>query len=196
MTEPASRPPSALPIPPHAEAVYVGEVFEVLRWQQDLYDGSSRFFEKVRRPDTALVLPVVRRSLLITRQEQPGHAEPFYGLIGGRVDPGETPEDAARRELREEAGLEASSLQLWTSMQPFPKIDWVVYLYVARDCRATAAASHADPGERIRVVEVSLEELLEIVRGDGFRDLGVAVHLLRVAADTHQLREAHQLLFG
>ena len=42
--------------------------------------------------------------LLLDRTHHPGKA-PFYWLPGGGVDPGETAEEALRRELIEEAGL-------------------------------------------------------------------------------------------
>jgi 8-oxo-dGTP pyrophosphatase MutT (NUDIX family) len=189
------RPRSALPIPADAEILYAGDVFEVLRWRQELFDGSVRFFEKVRRRDTALVLPVIDGVVRITRQEQPGHLEPFFALIGGRVDPGEAPEAAARRELREEAALVPSSLELWTSLQPFAKIEWAVYLYVARGC-AMAGDRTSDPGERIELVDVSLDELISIAGGDAFRDVGVALHLLRLAVDPSRLARARLYLLG
>jgi len=34
----------------------------------------------------------------------------MWGLVGGHIDPGETPEDAARREVREETGFTVGDL--------------------------------------------------------------------------------------
>ena len=84
------RPASLQPTPAHAEVAFAGEVFDVLRWTQELFDGSTKVFEKVRRRDTALVLPVVDGALRIALQEQPGFTEPFAGLVGGRIEPGES----------------------------------------------------------------------------------------------------------
>lgn len=63
------------------------------------------------------------------------HAGKWNGL-GGKLEPGETPEECARREIWEESGLMVKSLNL-KGMITFPGFsneeDWYTFLFVIND---------------------------------------------------------------
>src|SRR5690349_18635922 len=125
------RPPCKQPRPATARVVFQGVLFEVWQWEQKLFNGTQVVFETIKRPDTVLVLPVLGDGNVILAEEtQPGMPSLLHAL-GGRVEPGESPEQAARRELMEESGYVAAEFRLWDAWQPLTKIDWAVYLYIA-----------------------------------------------------------------
>ena len=63
----------------------------------------------------AIITTEDRRYLLQLRDDKPGIFYPdHWGLFGGAIDPGEGPEEALRRELREELSLEAGELRYFT----------------------------------------------------------------------------------
>jgi ADP-ribose pyrophosphatase len=189
-----TRPGSRQPLPQNARRVFQGQIFDVYQWQQVLYDGSTTVFEKLRRPDTCYIIPVTADgSLTILRQEQPG-SQQFFGLIGGRVEPHESPEDAAARELLEEAGLISGSLEFWDAYQFLPKIDWAIFVFIARDCRPSQQS--LDGGEKIELMNVTFDELLTLVSRDSFGDVEVALRLLRLAADPARLAVARRRIFA
>ena len=186
------RPQSRQPMPDDARRVFKGRLFDVYQWDQRLFDGTTATFEKLKRPDTAYVIPVTSEGkLILVEQLQPG-ATTVMGLLGGRIEDGETPEQGARRELREEAGLEAGTISLWDSYQFLPKIDWAIYTFVARNC-TFAQNQMLDGGEKIKLVHVSFDEFLKLVSRENFGDLEVALRVLRMSSDPVRLERMKDL---
>jgi ADP-ribose pyrophosphatase YjhB (NUDIX family) len=69
-------------------------------------EAEERFlYENPVPASTAVLLDGEGRILLVLRNREPGAGE--WSLPGGFVENGESPEDAARRELEEETGLVA-----------------------------------------------------------------------------------------
>lgn len=91
-------------LPSEANLVFKGKIFEVWQWEQEMFDGTKETFEKLKRANTALVIPLVGKNILIQEQEQPDKPGPFLSLPGGRCDESEKPLEAAKRELLEETG--------------------------------------------------------------------------------------------
>lgn len=187
------RPISKQPIPDHAKKVFSGILFDVYQWQQEMFDGSTATFEKLKRPDTVVVFPILPDGqILLTEQEQPGK-EPFIGATGGRVDAGEEILAAAKRELLEESGYEASEFILWDAQHPTSKVDWVVFTFIAKGLTKVADV-HLDAGEKIKLKPVTFDELIELGTGHAFVEKEIVQQLLEAKYDTTK-REALQKLF-
>lgn len=160
------------------QKVFEGVIFSVHQWQQEMFDGSVETFERLSRPDTVAVIPLSGERILLAKELQPHWTEWTTGLFGGRVDPGEAPLDAAKRELLEETGLASDDWELLFSERPVHKMDWTIHYYIARDCRTAAAPSH-EPGERIEVLELDFDEFIGIAKREEFRSKGFTYWLLR-----------------
>lgn len=186
------QPQSQQPIPENAKLVFKGKIFDVYQWEQELYDGSTRIFEKLKRPDTVVVFPVMDDGrILLTEQEQPGK-DYFIGATGGRVDEGEEPLDGAKRELLEESGYEASEYVLWRAEHITSKIDWVIYTFIAKGLKKVSEQS-LDGGEKITLKPVTFDELLRIASDERFSEKEVIPELLEAQIDSEKRKRLEEL---
>ena len=179
--------------PSNARSVYKGKIFEVFEWEQELYDGTTDTFEALKRPDTIQIIPTMGDKILISREEQP--YKPLSDtLLGGRAEEGEEPLITAKRELLEETGLESSDWELLKVFEIDGKIDWTIYLFVARNCKKVAE-QNLDAGERIEVREVGFEEFLDTVTHEDFWGQTIANYILRLRLNPEKLEEFKKKLF-
>jgi len=164
------RPQSKQPLPENAKLVFKGVMFDTYQWEVDGYDGSKRIFEKLKRPDTVMIIPITEEGkIIVALQEQP-HKPPFIGTIGGRVDEGEDVLETAKRELLEETGYEAKEWVLFDVVQPVSKIEWAIYTFIAKGCKKIAE-QNLDGAEKIELKFLSFEEFINLaVNDDKFGD--------------------------
>lgn len=174
-------------IPNHAKKVFKGVIFEVYQWEQKLYDGSTATFERLKRPDTICIIPVIDDNIVIAKEEQPTKA-PAWTLVGGRQDPGEEPLTVAKRELLEETGMVADDWELFLQEQPAGKLDWNVYIYIARNCRKIAEQA-LDGGEKIDVHHVSFDEFVRLTTEELFWGNEITTHMLRCRIDEKKMND-------
>jgi len=187
------RPKSKQTLPENAKKVFEGVMFDVYQWQQEMYDGTKSTFEKLKRPDTVIVFPILENGkILLTKQEQPCK-EPFIGAAGGRVDIGEDILEAAKRELLEETGYVAENFILWKSLQPISKIEWAVYVFVAKKLKKVSDIT-PDAGEKIEVIEVNFDEFVKIVLQENFYEQEVYRDIVEAMFNDRKKDELRQLL--
>jgi 8-oxo-dGTP pyrophosphatase MutT (NUDIX family) len=171
------RPKSKQTMPDSAKLVFKGKMFDTYQWDQVGYDGKVHVFEKVKRPDTVVVIGVTEDDqIIMTHQEQPGK-QPFMALAGGRVDEGEDPLAAAKRELLEETGYTSEQWELFDALQPISKVEWAVYYFVARGCKKTAEQD-LDGAEKVEVALRSYDEFLQVAQGKDFYEEEIRVRIL------------------
>lgn len=97
-------------------------VFDVERRQSVSQTGVRGNYYAIQSPDWVLVVPVFEDSFLLVRQYRHGCARITREFPGGAVEPGESPEAAAERELLEETGFTAGKITVLGSCSPNPAL--------------------------------------------------------------------------
>ncbi len=101
-------------------------------------------------------------------------------VVSGAIDADETPLDAARRELREEAGLIAAEWQELGSVDPFTTaIRCTNHLFLAKALSPTPA--DPDDGEEISLVRIPFEAALQMVLAGEIKHASSCILILRAA---------------
>jgi 8-oxo-dGTP pyrophosphatase MutT (NUDIX family) len=181
------------PIPKDARCVFKGVIFEVWQWEQKMFDGSMATFERLKRPDTVVIIPVIGNKIILETQEQPD-TKKFLSLPSGRCGKKEKPLMAAKRELLEETGYTSDNWELWQSYNPLGKIIWTVHIFVARNCIRTHEP-RPDAGEKIITKLITFEEFLLLSDNQKFRGKELTSILLRARLNKKKKKELRRLLF-
>ena len=182
------------PIPADATCVFKGKIFEVWHWEQKMFDGSMSTFERLRRPDTVQVFAIEDDCILLVKERQPD-TDTYLSLPGGRVDQGEDPLEACKRELLEEIGYTSNKWELFYEDDPVGKMDWTIHTYIARDCTRVQDPK-LDGGEEIELEPVSLDRLLNLTDDESFHVGSVKELLLRARFNPEDRDEMKNRLFG
>jgi len=102
--------------------IYSTPRFEVCCQQFDGKDEKSKDFYFIDKPDAVSVIVLKAEKIGLILTERPITKTISWEVPGGRMDRGETPLETAKRELLEETGLTATSLELLTTFYPLPSV--------------------------------------------------------------------------
>lgn len=180
-------------IPDNAKKVFEGVFFSVWQWEQELYDGTTKTFEYVSRPDVSTVIAVTKdNKILLLEEEQPTQAKTFT-FPSGVIDEGETPELCALRELKEETGYVSTQIEKWFSYSAGKRVWCDYHIYIAKNCEKQLT-QHLDSGEKITAQEVKLEDLLEKIEEIPFKNFSIYPHLIKAKYNIEYRQKLKDLL--
>jgi ADP-ribose pyrophosphatase len=152
-----------VPLPPNAKQVFHGVIHDIWQCDQELYDGTHTTFEYMVRQDSVTVIGFADpQTIILTRQEQPGRGEVFLDAPGGRVDEGETHEQAALREFQEETGLVIGKMFCFRNMKHMGTSRYAQSLFIATNLTNHEKGPHMESGEKIEVLHMPWKEAVQL----------------------------------
>ncbi len=172
-----------------ARTVAENPYFSVLNRDVIAPDGSARIYHTIQFPRPAIGV-VVRRGtdFLLLHQYRFIVDEYVWAIPSGGVEPGESLEQAAIRELREETGLVARSLRLLMKCYAsYGCSNQQFVIFLAEDLQPSPQGDNYDPNEVISWRWFTREEVLQMVLANGIVDnLSLSPILLELPKDTAQ----------
>jgi ADP-ribose pyrophosphatase len=169
-----------------SQRIYTGRVFNFDLDQVRFPDGSTGELEIIRHPGASAVVPFLTDprgedpQILLIKQYRYATDGYLYEVPAGRLEPGESPIDCARRELREETGCEAETLTPLMSLYTTPGFtDELIHLFLADGI--TRGSSRTEADEFLTVESMSLSRALEMIQRGEIRDAKTVVTLLYAA---------------
>ena len=148
----------------NSENIFNGRIVSLAIEEHQFPDGRCAKFEVVHHPGGVAILPLLDDDrVVLIRQYRPALGGMVLEIPAGRLESEETPENCARRELREEVGYQAENLEYLGEMLPAVGFsDERIHLFVARGL--TSVPQALEPDEYIEVLRLPLNALLRMVR--------------------------------
>ena len=166
--------------------IYTGRVINLDIDTVQFPNGSVGELEMIRHPGASAVVPFLSDpsgddpQILLIRQYRYAAERYLYEIPAGRLDPGEAPDECARRELREETGCEAERVERLFTMFTTPGFtDEQIHVFMAIGITRGEDAREAD--EFIEMETMALSHALTLVERGEIQDAKTALGLLYAA---------------
>jgi ADP-ribose pyrophosphatase len=149
-------------------------------------DGTQGDLEIIRHPGASAIVPFLSDpagedpQLLLIRQYRYAAGGYLYEIPAGRLDPGESPEDCARRELREETGCTAGHVDhLYTMLTTPGFTDERIHVFIATEL--THGQTQHETDEFVEIKAVTLSCALSMIEEGEIQDAKSALGILFAA---------------
>lgn len=163
----------------NSKQIFDGVVVKLFVDEVELPDGSKATREIIRHSGAVCVIPVDEdQNVIMIKQFRYPFEQVLYEIPAGKLEPNEDPYEAALRELEEETGVNASSLEFIGMMYTTVAIiDEKISMYLATGI--TYKDAHPDQGEFLEVEKIPLATLVEMVMDGKIKDAKTQIAILK-----------------
>jgi len=149
-----------------SERVFSGKVFNVDRDRVRMPNGREVRVDVVRHSRSVVLVPMPEAGrVTLVRQYRYAVNRHLWELPAGSVDPGEAPEQAAKRECHEEIGLVPSTIVRLGALLPTPGYcDEEMIFFRLSGLEKTDEHAHVDEDEDIEAKTFEVRDAREMIR--------------------------------
>lgn len=161
--------------------IFKGRVFTVHVDDIELPDGSKSFREVVEHSGGVCVAAITDEDeLFFVRQYRYPYGRVLLELPAGKLEKGEDPLEAGKRELQEECGVTADEIISMGTVYPtVAYCSEVIHLYAAKNLKKTQ--QNLDEGEFLSVEKIKISEAADMVMKGEISDSKTVALVLKVA---------------
>jgi len=148
-----------------SKMVFEGRVVNLRVDEARLPHGGIRRREVIEHPGGVVVIPILPNgNVLLVRQFRYALGAPLFELPAGKLEKGELPADAIKRELEEETGYCTDQWEHLTTVYTSPGFcNEALHLFAARNIQLSVNPRREED-EFIEVIEVSVDKLKRMVQ--------------------------------
>ena len=161
------------------EIVFNGRIFKIAKCKAELCNHQIVDREIMLHSGGVGILPVDdNNNVLLVQQYRYGASSFLWEIPAGKLEYGEDPYECAIRELSEETGCSAGTIESLGKLNPSPAImSEIIYLYLATDLKN--GDKHLDADEFLDVVRVPFEQAIQMVFSGEITDAKTQIALLK-----------------
>ena len=157
--------------------IYKGRIVNLNLETVTLPNGATVELEVIHHPGAAAVVPMKNdRTVILIRQYRHAVGGYIYEIPAGKLHPGEDPRECAQRELEEEIGYRAGSLDLVVSAYTTPGFtDELIHIFKATQLQR--GTQNLGQDEVLAIAEFPLEKTITMIREGVIKDAKTIVGL-------------------
>lgn len=163
-----------------SKTIHQGKFISLVQDQICYADGECHLWDKVTHPGAVAVVPITENGdLVLIEQWRRTVQQVTLEIPAGLIDPGETIEECAQRELQEEIGQKAKQIDYlgWVFTSPAILTE-KIHIFVAKDLHPRKL--HAEDTDKIDIRVVSLKDAFMYIKNGTIVDAKTVLAILRI----------------
>jgi len=163
-------------------SVYDGKVISLRVDEVTLPNGKTSKRELIKHPGAVAIIPITKEGkIVLVEQYRKALERSLIETPAGKLEPGESPEITARRELEEETGYGCEKLTFIQSFATSPGFaDEIIHMYVAEGLYKIENSASLDEDEFVEIIEATIDEAELMMKNGQIFDAKTAYSVLWV----------------